>query len=214
MVLGRVPAVKGTLSRPSFIGAALAACATLQTTVLPTRAADDFSLLSSRLRAPILQQPNFSPSPGEPPLPGWLVGDWACTQTLVGFSTPLGVQYIGAAGRPIAEAEASAQETRRQLGRPISLELRFSPVQGGAREDRSFNTRARLDAFAGQRVVREASACAAAGQPNSRMDLGGQPAACTFVEFLGPVSQKVLSLAHGASAFTPARPFASCRAYP
>jgi hypothetical protein len=88
--------------------------------------------LCARLDAPQLQEPAAAPSGGRPPaLPAWLTGTWQCKQTLRAFATPQGVQFIGAAGRPISEAEASAAETRSKIGSTVELELRYLPGDGG-----------------------------------------------------------------------------------
>jgi len=147
-----------------------------------------FTELSTRLDAPLVTQSSMSPMGGSPPpLPSWLVGTWQVEQTLQRYSTPQGVQFIGAAGRPIAEAEASAAQTRAQIGKPVALELRWQAAAngGGAAEDRAFNVRSRLDAFAGRPVVRSATACA-----DANVDAPG--IACTFVDFNGPVLQKTI----------------------
>ena len=94
------------------------------------------------------------------------------------------MQFIGAAGRPISEAEASAASTRAQLGRPVKLEVAFGPQH----EERAANTAARLNAFAGREVVKRARDCEASDGGL----LAGQPAACTLVEYSGPVDQKSL----------------------
>ena len=79
---------------------------------------------------------------------------------------------------------ASAAETRKQIGQPVKLELRYDAVNGGGSiEDRPFNARSRLDAFAGRPVVRGARTCAEAGVDSPGLS-------CTFVEFTGPVNQK------------------------
>lgn len=126
-------------------------------------AADAFGELLARLDAPLLSEVgdgNSMQGRPEPRLPTWLAGRWRCEQTLTGFTTPLGVQYIGAPGRPLAEAEASAAQTRAQIGKPIAFELRFDAVaetgkaEPGAVEARAFNARSRLDAFAGRPVTR------------------------------------------------------------
>ena len=149
-------------------------------------AADAYSELQSRISAPVVVQQGFAAGPGRtsPALPGWLAGEWRCEQTLQAYSTPLGIQYIGAAGRPLSEATASAQQTKAQIGKPVILELRYSAVAGGgAVEDRPFNAKSRLDAFAGRPVVRAANSCGAAGVDSIGLS-------CTFVEFRGPISQK------------------------
>jgi hypothetical protein len=153
----------------------------------PAVAADSgFNELRARLEAPSVSQLGDSIMREEPVLPAWLAGRWRAEQTLERFSTPLGVQFIGAPGRPLSEAEASAADTRRQIGRPVTLELRFKAVPGGAVEDREFNARSRLDAFAGRAVVRSSQQCSAAGVDS------GPGLACTLVDFLGPVQQKQL----------------------
>ena len=140
--------------------------------------------LRARLSAPLLSAPPVTPDPSDPPLPAWLEGRWEATQTLEQFTTPLGVQFIGAAGRPISEAEASAASTRAQLGRPVKLEVAFGPQH----EERAANTAARLNTFAGREVVKRARDCEASDGGL----LAGQPAACTLIEYSGPVDQKSL----------------------
>jgi hypothetical protein len=150
---------------------------------IATLAADPFSELLTRLNSPVVTQSSFA-ADKLTPLPSWLVGRWKATQTLTSFTTPLGVQYIGAPGRPISEAEASAADTRSQLGKPVTLELRFNALPGGgAVEDRAFNARSRLDAFAGRPVVRGSATCVDAG-----VDAPGLQ--CSLVEFKGPANQK------------------------
>ena len=147
-------------------------------------AAESYESLAVRLRQPVVQEVGEKPTSGaEPPLPAWMVGRWRCEQTLTSFTMPLGVEFIGAPGRPLSEAEASAAQTRAQVGKPVALELRYDAVEGGAREDRAHNAQARLDAFAGRAVTKRARPCAAAGVDSPGL-------ACTLVEFKGPVSQK------------------------
>lgn len=146
---------------------------------------DSFEELCSRIDDPVLKSPSFVPkslASAQPLYPKWLAGRWLCTQTLTSFTTPLGVQFIGAPGRPISEAEASAAQTRAQLNMPVTLELRWLASGEGAIEDRAFNARSRFDAFAGRAVVKEASAC----------DDNPQAIACTYLDFKGPVQQKLL----------------------
>ena len=165
----------------------LATCGPYSVLSAPAIAADTsaYAELRGRMDAPIVVEASDSlTSAGrQPRLPAFMAGRWMCEQTLVGFRTPLGVQYIGAPGRPLSEAEASAAQTRAQIGKPVSLELRFENVDGGALEDKAFNARSRLDAFAGRPVVRSSQSCAAAGVDAQGID-------CTFVDFIGPVSQK------------------------
>lgn len=180
----------GSSRRAFVIGAPLAA---LSSNLVPNAAvaADGFNELRARLEQPVVAQVSGAmnaPNPFSkaPTLPPWMVGRWEAEQTLQRYSTPLGVQYIGAAGRPLAEAEASAAETRKQIGQAVKLELRYAAAPDGGKgsvEDRPFNARSRLDAFAGRPVVRASRTCADAG-----VDAPGLT--CTFVEFTGPVNQK------------------------
>lgn len=174
----------------------LAAPAALFSSALPglpttaALAADPYTELRARLDGPIVTQSgDMAPVQGRvaPTLPGWLAGRWKCTQTLTAYSTPQGVQFIGAAGRPISEAEASAAQTRAQIGKPVTLELRWNAAgDGAAIEDRAFNARSRLDAFAGRPVVRSSQTCDAAG-------VNAPGLSCTFIEFTGPILQKQIS---------------------
>ena len=174
-------------SRRSVIAAPLAApLASLLLPPCPAVAADAFDELTGRLEMPVVPEAgdgNAMQGKPEPKLPAWLAGRWRCEQTLTAFTTPLGVQYIGAPGRPISEAEASAAETRAQIGKPVALELRFDAVQGGAVESRAFNARSRLDAFAGRPITRASQPCALAGVDSPGL-------ACTYIDFTGPVVQK------------------------
>lgn len=164
------------------LGAAAAAAAWPRLAVLAAPPLSEE--LRMRLELPLLASPGVTPSADAPPLPAWLEGRWRCEQTLRAFSTPQGVQFIGAAGRPLSEAEASAAQTRQQIGTPVTLELRFvADGWGGCVEDRAFNAASRLDAFAGRSVVREATVCEAPGSA------GGAAASCVLVRFKGPVTQ-------------------------
>ena len=76
------------------------------------------------------------------------------------------------------------RDTRAQLGRPVKLEVAFGPQH----EERAANTAARLNAFAGREVVKRARDCEASDGGL----LAGQPAACTLIEYSGPIDQKSL----------------------
>ena len=125
---------------------------------------DSYDGIRTRLESPVLKLP---PTPqqdiDEPLYPRWLVGRWQCTQTLTAFSTPLGVEYLSAAGQPLSEAEAVAAQARAQIGVPVTLELRWqlSEDRSGAKEDLAFNAKSRADAMAGRAAVREARSCKA-----------------------------------------------------
>ena len=72
-----------------------------------------------------------SPAGAEPPLPAWMVGAGGTEQTLTSFTTPLGVEFIGAPGRPLG-GRGQRGATRTQVGKPVALELRYDAVEGGA----------------------------------------------------------------------------------
>lgn len=181
-----VSALKPTHSPTTRRALLASGAATIAASSKPAVAADAYGELMSRLQAPIVSEAGDSGSGGkEPALPGWLAGRWQCEQTLTSFTLPLGVQYIGAPGRPLAEAEASAAQTRAQIGKPVMLELRFAPTEtGGVVQDWAFNARSRLDAFAGRPVTSASSSCAEAGVDSAN------GIACSFIKFRGPVSQK------------------------
>ena len=83
-------------------------------------AADSYESLANRMRQPVVPESGDKPTSGpEPPLPAWMAGRWRCEQTLTSFTLPLGVEFIGAPGRPLSEAEASAAQTRAQVGQPV-----------------------------------------------------------------------------------------------
>lgn len=68
-------------------------------------------------------------------------------------STPLGLKFIGGPGGSEKIATESWKEQRKQLNVPVSLKLRWVPTKFGVAEDRLFNTKERLNAFAGRNVV-------------------------------------------------------------
>ena len=145
--------------------------------------------------------------------PDWLQGTWQVTQTLVGVDTPLGLAYAGGPNGVESIAEKSLAESRSQLNRPVQLQLRYvatPPVGGGKTatvvEDRLFNTRQRLDAFAGRRVVaavdyadtRASNRAAWEATTGGRSDSNNAviPLTTTLVRFQGPAVQKTFVTAH------------------
>jgi len=145
--------------------------------------------------------------------PDWLQGTWQVTQTLVGVDTPLGLAYAGGPNGVESIAEKSLAESRSQLNRPVQLQLRYvatPPVGGGGSgtvvEDRLFNTRQRLDAFAGRRVVsavdyadtRASNRAAWEAATGGRSDSNNAviPLTTTLVRFQGPAVQKTFVTAH------------------
>ena len=85
--------------------------------------------------------------------PSWLAGTWDVTQTLTDTSTPLGLKYIGGPNGSVEIATQSLNEQKKQLDVPVNLRLRYISSKFGVAEDRLFNTKQRLDAFAGRSVV-------------------------------------------------------------
>ena len=85
--------------------------------------------------------------------PPWMEGRWKVEQTLESYAAPLGKPYL--ANGQSAVAEKTLAEQQKQLGKPVTFELRYIRTQrNNIVEDRAFNTRAKLDAFAGRDVVK------------------------------------------------------------
>ncbi|KAH8063798.1 methyltransferase [Aureococcus anophagefferens] len=85
--------------------------------------------------------------------PPWMRGTWNVSQTLTRVEAPLGLKFIGGPRADLAIAKRSLDEQRSRVGKTQPLQLRFVATKFGVVEDRLFNTRSRLDAFAGRRVV-------------------------------------------------------------
>ena len=85
--------------------------------------------------------------------PSWLEGEWYATQTLINTSTPLGLKFVGGPNGSESIALESVKEQRKQLDIPVKLKLRYIKTKFGVAEDRLFNTKQRLDSFAGRSVV-------------------------------------------------------------
>jgi len=85
--------------------------------------------------------------------PEWMNGTWDVTQTLTGSSTPLGLKFIGGPAASETIAAESLKEQQKQLNVPVSLKFRFVKTKFGVAEDRLFNTKQRLNNFAGRSVV-------------------------------------------------------------
>lgn len=122
--------------------------------------------------------------------PSWLVGTWNVTQTLVGFSAPLGARFLGGPNGDVTIGEASVRDVEKRIGEPVHLRLRYLNQLGNDNtsssptvvEDRIFNTQSRLDAFAGRRVV-------ASAVPTK--DTFGREGGAVLVQFRGPAAQKI-----------------------
>jgi len=132
--------------------------------------------------------------------PTWLSGTWDVTQTLVDASTPLGLKFIGGPSGSMDIAASSWKEQLIQLNTPINLQLRFVPTKFGVAEDRLFNTKQRLDNFAGRSVVASVQYANVGGSNRaSVLALGGNedtPLQTTLTYFKGPAAQKIFLLGH------------------
>mmetsp|Transcript_13019 Transcript_13019/g.21529 ORF Transcript_13019/g.21529 Transcript_13019/m.21529 type:complete len:317 (-) Transcript_13019:80-1030(-) len=133
--------------------------------------------------------------------PTWMTGDWSVSQTLVGADTPLGLKFVGGPNASEKIATETMTEARKRIGIPVELKLRFVPTKWGVAEDRLYNTRQRLDAFAGKSVVAAVDySNVNASNRNAVLAKGGteeDPLQTTFVRFKGPAAQKTFVVSHG-----------------
>jgi len=133
--------------------------------------------------------------------PSFLKGEWQTTQTLVSTTTPLGLKYLGGPNGDLAIAEKTIEQSKSQLDKPVKLKLRYLSTRWGVAEDRLFNTRQRLNAFAGKDVVASVQYADVGGSNRkSVLLLGGteeDPLQTTVVYFKGPVAQKSFVVSHG-----------------
>jgi len=165
---------------------------------------NSYDEISERLSSNNLQQipasQAFRSGTDNTPYPGWLQGTWKLKQTLVAVETPLGLAYAGGPNGVESIAEKSMAESRSKLGIPVELQVRYVPSNGITVEDRLYNTRQRLDTFAGRSVVAQveyadtkasnrAAFQAATGRDND-------PLETTFIRYKGPAAQKVFVTAH------------------
>jgi hypothetical protein len=163
--------------------------------------------ISQRLEQDLL----YLPSPSYAPelngvdntyFPAFLTGTWNVTQTLVSVKTPLGLKFAGGPNGDITIAKATMdQMTREQLNKPVPFQLRYIHTKWGVAEDRLFNTRQRLNAFAGKVVVASVDYANVGGSNRpSVVALGGldtDPLQTTIVRFKGPAAQKTFIVSHG-----------------
>lgn len=131
--------------------------------------------------------------------PEWMEGTWDVEQTLKRAEAPLGLKFIGGPRGDLEIARTSLEEQRSRIGQPQQLKLKFVKTKFGVVEDRIYNTRSRLDAFAGRRVVASVE-YAETGGNNRRgnVALGGKeddPLITTMTYYKGPAAQKVFSVA-------------------
>lgn len=135
--------------------------------------------------------------------PSWLAGEWDVSQTLADARAPLGVVFLGGPDASSKIGEATMEETRSRVGAPVRLRLRYVRTKWGVAEDRLFNARQRLDAFAGRAVVASVDYADVGGSNRaSVLALGGSeddPLQTTLTRFKGPAAQKTFVVAYGAS---------------
>jgi len=83
--------------------------------------------------------------------PAWMEGEWKVVQTLEKYSAPLGKKFISSS---VEEADKALADQQKQLGKPVTVTLRYIRTKrGNLVEDRTNNLAQRLDAFAGRQVV-------------------------------------------------------------
>jgi hypothetical protein len=191
--------------------------------------------LSQRLQTLTLQQPTIgtttynSVGNDMTVYPYYMEGTWDVTQTLIRVETPMGLQYAGGPNGILDIARKSIQESQSQLGKPVHLQLRYiqcrpkqlntkstnapwkSTTDGSGDvvvlEDRLYNTRQRLNQFAGTAVVANVQYADTQGSNQNTMNAlyectttteinAAIPLTTTLTYFKGPAAQKVFVLGH------------------
>jgi hypothetical protein len=98
-------------------------------------------------------------------------------------------------------AEKTMEQSRSQVGKPVKLQLRYLSTKWGVAEDRLFNSKERLNAFAEKNVVASVQYADVGGSNRkSVLLLGGKeedPLQTTIVYFKGPAAQKSFVVSHG-----------------
>jgi len=177
--------------------------------VSPANAADSASLIADRLDTDIITTPSItagSKNSGHENLyfPDWLEGDWDATQTLMSTKAPLGLKYIGGPSGDTEIARKTMDEQAKRIGEAVRLKLRFVSTKWGVVEDRAFNLRSRIDAFAGKQVVASVNyADVRESNRESVLKAGGaesDPLTTTLVYFKGPAAQKQFIISYGSNA--------------
>mmetsp|Transcript_20054 Transcript_20054/g.49907 ORF Transcript_20054/g.49907 Transcript_20054/m.49907 type:complete len:329 (-) Transcript_20054:1487-2473(-) len=134
--------------------------------------------------------------------PSYLSGEWEVKQTLVDMQAPLGLKYVGGPNGNLDIAEKTMEEARSKLDIPVRLKLRYQNTKWGVAEDRLYNTKERLNAFAQKDVVASVEYADVGGSNRkSVLALGGtkdDPLQTTIVYFKGPAAQKSFLTSHGA----------------
>lgn len=138
--------------------------------------------------------------------PSYLAGEWEVTQTLQDTKTPLGLKFVGGPNGVEQIAADTMAEAQKNIGKPVYLRLRFIPTKWGVAEDRLFNAKQRLDAFAGKSVVASVEYANVGGSNRpSVLAMGGteqDPLQTTIVRFKGPAAQKTFAVSHGAESLS------------
>ena len=193
-----------SISRRKFVeSSALFGAVTLSS---PKGATAASSSIADRLDSDILKQPIITAGTkfnGHENLyfPDYMEGTWDATQTLVSTKAPLGLKFIGGPQGSLDVAQKTMDEQAKRINEQVKLQLRFVKTNFGVVEDRAFNLRSRLDAFAGKSVVasvnyadvkesNRASVVAAGGKEDD-------PLTTTLVYFKGPAAQKTFVISHG-----------------
>lgn len=195
------------ISRRSALAQGIGGLSTaFSVSAFPFSASANDNTIASRLENNILK----IPAPSAPALygvdnlyfPSWMSGEWSVTQTLEKVSTPLGLKFIGGPNGSTQIATDTMEEAHKQIGVPVSLNLRYVSTKWGVAEDRLYNTRQRLDAFAKKSVVAQVEyADVKASNRQSVLSMGGtqeDPLQTTMVRFKGPAAQKTFCISHGA----------------
>lgn len=143
-------------------------------------------VIQSRFSDDILVQ--LPPTKGMPSYPSFLEGEWDVTQTLTSCSAPLGPAFMGGPNGDANIGQASLDEANSKRNIPISFRLRYirtdvDTTSSRIDEDRPFNTRQRLDAFAGRPVV--------ASTFYTRDSITNRYNTAVLVQYRGPAAQKI-----------------------
>lgn len=198
--LGRVAAVATMTTASSLLADPTVAAAP------PT--AIDSSNLALRFQSNLLKQPPISMGSelngiDNTYFPSILQGTWKVTQTLTNVDAPLGLAFLGGPNGLESIGEKTLTESRQRLDVPVEFQLRFVPTKFGVAEDRLFNTRQRLDAFAGRKVVGSVDYADVGGSNRaSVLAMGGSsddPLQTTLVYFKGPAAEKTFVTGHGSN---------------
>ena len=133
--------------------------------------------------------------------PSWMEGAWDVTQTLISTKTPIGIKFIGGPNGSMDIATKTIAEQTNHINEKVKFKLRFVNTRFGVAEDRLYNWRSRLDAFAGKSVVasvsyanvRESNRASILAAGGSELD----QLTTTMVYFKGPAAQKTFVISHG-----------------